>query len=108
MAVNTINTESLLIQMRALASQAQGNSIEAPSAEQSANFSDLLRQSIDKVNEAQQTSSSLSQSFQKGDPNVQLTEVMVSAQKSSISFKAMVEIRNKLVSAYQDIMNMPV
>ena len=108
MANNTINPETLLVQMRAMSAQIQGKTAETPTAEQSANFADLLRQSIDKVNELQQTSNSMSQSFQKGDPNVQMSEVMVSMQKANVSFQAMVEVRNKLVSAYQEIMNMQV
>ncbi len=108
MANNTINPETLLVQMRAMSAQIQGKAVEVPTAEQSANFADLLRQSIDKVNNLQQTSDTLSQSFQKGDPNVQMSEVMVSLQKANVSFQAMVEVRNKLVSAYQEIMNMQV
>ena len=42
------------------------------------------------------------------DPGTDLTEVMIAAQKASLSFRAMAEVRNKLVTAYQDIMNMPV
>jgi len=108
MANNTINPEALLVQMRAMAAQVQGKAVEAPSAEQSANFADMLRQSIDKVNEVQQSGNALAQSFQKGDPNVQMSEVMVSLQKANVSFQAMVEVRNKLVSAYQEVMNMQV
>ncbi len=108
MANNTINPEALLVQMRALASQAQSKPAETPTAVQSENFADLLRQSIDKVNEIQQSGSAMAQSFQKGDPNIQLSEVMVSLQKANVSFTAMVEVRNKLVSAYQEIMNMQV
>lgn len=107
MANNTINPEALLIQMRAMAAQTQGKSAEVPGAEQS-NFADMLRQSIDKVNEMQQAGNVLSQSFQKGDPGVQMSEVMVSLQKANVSFQAMVEVRNKLVSAYQEVMNMQV
>ena len=108
MANNTINPEALLIQMRALAAQTQGKTAEPPTAGQSENFADLLRQSIDKVNEIQQTGNTLAQSFQKGDPAVQMSEVMVSLQKANVAFQAMVEVRNKLVSAYQEVMNMQV
>lgn len=108
MANNTISPETLLVQMRALAAQAQNKTAETPTAAQSESFADLLRQSIAKVNEIQQAGNTLEQSFQKGDPNVQLSEVMVSLQKADVSFQAMVEVRNKLVSAYQEIMNMQV
>ncbi|MDH5446334.1 MAG: flagellar hook-basal body complex protein FliE [Gammaproteobacteria bacterium] len=108
MANNTINPEALLVQMRALASQAQSKPVDASAVEKGDDFAKLLQQSINKVNELQQTGSAKAQSFQKGDPNMQLSEVMVSLQKADVSFKAMVEVRNKLVSAYQEIMNMQV
>jgi len=108
MSNNTINPDTLLIQMRALAAQAQGQKAEQVSAENATNFADLLKQSIDKVNEVQQDGNKLAEALQKGDPNVQMSEVMVSLQKANISFQAMVEVRNKLVSAYQEIMNMQV
>jgi flagellar hook-basal body complex protein FliE len=47
-------------------------------------------------------------SFERGDENIDLAQVMIAAQKSSVSFQAMVEVRNKLVEAYKDVMNMPV
>ena len=108
MSNNTINPDTLLIQMRALAAQAQGQKAEAIPAEKSTDFAALLKQSIDKVNEVQQNGSQLAEAFQKGDPNVQMSEVMVSLQKANVSFQAMVEVRNKLVTAYQEIMNMQV
>ena len=108
MANNTINPEALLVQMRALAAQAQARPAEAPAAAQVDSFAQLLQQSINKVNELQQTGNAKAQAFQKGDPDMQLSEVMVSLQKANVSFTAMVEVRNKLVSAYQEIMNMQV
>lgn len=108
MVNNTINPESILVQMRALAAQAQNKPVNSQPVEQTDNFSQLLKQSIDKVNEMQRTGNTNAQAFQKGDPNMQLSEVMVSLQKANVSFTAMVEVRNKLVSAYQEIMNMPV
>lgn len=105
---NTINADTLLIQMRAMAAQAQ-NKTPAPDATSSADsFSSLLKQSINQVNEMQQEGNKLATAFQKGDPNVQMAEVMVTMQKASVSFQAMLEVRNKLVSAYQEIMNMQV
>jgi len=105
---NTINPDSLLIQMRAMAAQAQGKTAESSSATGQGNFSDLLKQSVDKVSETQMDSKKLQDAFQAGDPNVNVSEVMVAMQKSNISFQAMLQVRNKLVSAYQEIMNMQV
>ena len=105
---NTINPETLLIQMRAMAEQAQGGVSPAASGDSGENFSDLLKQSINKVNDTQLDAKKLSDAFQQGDPNVQMSEVMVALQKSSVSFQAMLQVRNKLVNAYKEIMNMPV
>ena len=105
---NTINADTLLTQMRAMAAQAQGKSAETNSAAGQTDFSDILKQSVNSVNETQKSASSLTEAFQAGDPNVQVSEVMVALQKSNVSFQAMLQVRNKLVSAYQDIMNMQV
>jgi len=105
---NTINPDTLLTQMRAMAAQAQGKSTETNSAAGQSDFSDLLKQSVEKVNETQADSKKLQDAFQAGDPNVQVSEVMIAMQKSNVSFQAMLQVRNKLVSAYQEIMNMQV
>lgn len=105
---NTINPDTLLIQMRAMAAQAQGKSAEAGQDKGSADFSSMLQQSINKVNDTQLNSGKLAEAFQAGDPNVQVSELMVALQKSNVSFQAMLQVRNKLVNAYQEIMNMQV
>lgn len=71
-------------------------------------FQTMFSNAIDGVNEQQMQSASLAKRFEKGDPQVDLPEVMIAAQKASVSFEAMKEVRNKLVEAYKDIMNMPV
>ncbi len=105
---NTINPDTLLTQMRALTAQAQGKSTQESSAAGQSDFSELLKQSVDKVNESKMDAKNLADAFQAGDPNVQVSEVMVAMQKSNVSFQAMLQVRNKLVSAYQEIMNMQV
>jgi len=106
---NTISPDTLLAQMRAMAAQAQGKSADSSTtAPGQSEFSDILKQSVEKVNETQADSKRLQEAFQAGDPNVQVSEVMVAMQKSSVSFQAMLQVRNKLVSAYQEIMNMQV
>lgn len=104
-----IDVNQLMVQMRAMAATAQtGAATPAVEAAQGGGFGDLLKQSIDHVNAAQAHGRSLSNAFVKGEPNVDLTEVMVAVQKASLSFQAMTQVRNKLVQAYQDVMNMPV
>jgi flagellar hook-basal body complex protein FliE len=71
-------------------------------------FADALKRGIDKVNETQQSASRLQDAFQRGEPGVQLGQVMIEMQKASVALKATTEVRNRLISAYQDIMNMPI
>ena len=71
-------------------------------------FQSMFKNAIDNVNENQQTAAQLATRFEQGDPSIDLPEVMIALQKSSVSFQAMTQVRNKLVEAYKDIMNMPV
>jgi flagellar hook-basal body complex protein FliE len=104
-----IDVNQILMQMRSMAAAAQGGTAAQPAAAtQGADFASLLQSSVNQVNSAQKTAGSMSAAFAKGDPSVDLTEVMVAVQKSSVSFQAMVQVRNKLVQAYQDVMNMPI
>lgn len=107
--MSEIDVSSLLSQMRSLAAEAQslGSSQGAKPAGEG-EFARVLEQSIGAVNDAQHGASELAASFESGTSDVDLAEVMISLQKADLSFKAMTEVRNKLVSAYQEIMNMPV
>src|SRR5690606_5216936 len=71
-------------------------------------FKAVFKNAIDTVNSSKKTSSDAQSRFDQGDPSVDLPEVMIAMQKSSVSFQAMTQVRNKLVEAYKDIMNMPV
>lgn len=108
-----VDTQSLLLQMRSLAAQAESkplsgeSQVKSAGLEKSENFSELLAQSVKAVNEQQQKSSEMKQALERGDPDVDLTEVMVQAQKASLSFQAMTQVRNKLVEAYKEVINMP-
>jgi len=104
--MSTPEINQVLAQMRVVQAQATGGVAvtETPQNE----FGDLLKRSIDSVNETQQNATSLRTGFEQGEPGLDLAEVMIAVQKSSVSFQAMVEVRNKLVDAYKDVMNMPV
>ena len=71
-------------------------------------FSEMLKTSVDKVNSYQQEAAALKTAYEMGDSNVDIPEVMVAIQKASISFEAVTEVRNQLLSAYQEVMNMQV
>jgi flagellar hook-basal body complex protein FliE len=103
------NTQNhLLNQMQALESLASGQQIQPEiSDEATASFGELMQQVIDQVNETQMQASSLTRAFELGE-NVDISQVMIAVQKSRISFEALNQVRNKLLSAYQDVMNMSV
>lgn len=71
-------------------------------------FSATLSRAIDGVSKAQAESGELQRAFEMGDPRADLARVMVSMQQSQVAFRATVEVRNRLVQAYQDVMNMPI
>lgn len=71
-------------------------------------FGQLLAQAVNQVNAVQKESSSLANAYQEGDPNVTLAQVVIASEKAGVAFEAMTEIRNRLVNAYEDIMNMPI
>jgi flagellar hook-basal body complex protein FliE len=71
-------------------------------------FANVLKQGLDRVSEAQGRASDLATRFERGVPGVELSHVMIESQKASVAFRATVEVRNRLVSAYQEIMNMPI
>lgn len=106
--MNDIDINQSISKLQAMVAAAQGQ--PAPTVETGgvSDFGKLLQTAVDKVNDAQQQSEKMAASFEKGDSQADLTEVMVALQKAKISFQAMVEVRNKLVVAYQDIMNMQI
>ena len=71
-------------------------------------FQNMFKNAINNVNENQKVAADLANRFEQGDPSIDLPEVMIALQKSSVSFQAMTQVRNKLVEAYKDVMNMPV
>ena len=71
-------------------------------------FSDALKNSLEQVSNSQKHAEELGNRFAMGDDSVSLSDTMIAMQKSSISFQATVQVRNKLVSAYHEIMNMQV
>lgn len=105
--MNQIDVNGVLAQIRALSAQTSAQQKPAPAAEGGNSFGSLLKDSIDRVNGAQSEASRQQRAFEMGDPNTDLSGVMLATTKAQVSFRSMVEVRNRLVSAYQDIMNMP-
>ena len=108
--MDTKGIDQMLSLMRASAAQAGGRVAEAQSAPAGgADFAKVLQNSMDQVNQTQQQAEGMAANFAAGDNSTaNLHEVMVSLQKANLSFQEMVQVRNKLVTAYHDVMNMQV
>ncbi|XOV88292.1 MAG: flagellar hook-basal body complex protein FliE [Pseudomonadota bacterium] len=103
-----IDVNQVLAQMRTISARARSEAADAPPTSGSVSFDRLLTDSINMVSRAQGEAKDLRTAFQTGATDVPLPEVMVAVQKASISFEAMTQVRNKLLTAYQEIMNMQV
>jgi flagellar hook-basal body complex protein FliE len=110
--IDTSRIQAMVEQLKAAAARpAEGgvSSITAqPSSAGKVDFASALKSSLDQVNSAQVDADKMGQRFAMGDDNVNLSDVMISMQKANISFQAAIQVRNKLVSAYHDIMTMQV
>jgi flagellar hook-basal body complex protein FliE len=119
MSVGMIDTgriEAMVAQLKASAARASPanvnpageNGLQAKQATGPVDFSSALKSSLDQVNNVQLQSQQLAQRFEMGDSTVSLSDAMISLQKSGIALQQTVQVRNKLVAAYQEIMNMGV
>ncbi|MFC5461684.1 flagellar hook-basal body complex protein FliE [Massilia niabensis] len=116
--IDSSRIEAMMAQLKAAATKPAAPSLVpglAPGAAPGVNegpskvsFSDALKNSLEQVSNTQKHASELGQRFAMGDDSVSLSDTMIAMQKSSISFQATVQVRNKLVSAYHEIMNMQV
>jgi flagellar hook-basal body complex protein FliE len=106
--MSQLEIDQVLAQIRSLSTQLRpgGSQPAAAPASGPSQFAALLRQGIDQVNQSQQRATELADAFARGAPGVELPQVMVQMEKASVSFRALTEVRNRLISAYQDIMNM--
>lgn len=104
--METKGIDQLLAQLRATAALAQNDkSPKEISGSDGGDFAQALHSLMSQVNTQQVDADKMAQAFSTGDANVNLHEVMSALQKANISFQSMVQVRNKLVTAYQDIMN---
>ena len=101
---------SILSQIRTLQTQVNPSRLpaEGVGAAQGPGFAATLQSALRGVNDKAMESKRLAEAFEMGDPRADLVRVMVASQESQVAFRATVEVRNKLVQAYQDIMRMPV
>ncbi len=113
-----IKGNSLYAQMQSMAVEATGNRLPTQMNtdvnqvsqvnNSGSNFANLLSDAVNKVNEVQKEAGDKRTAFELGDQSVTLAETMIAAQKASVAFDATVQVRNKFVEAYKEIMSMPV
>jgi len=106
--MDTKGIEQMLSILRSTATQATGKTAELPAAAGTPDFAQVLQNSIDKVNQTQVQAQAMAENLAAGNNDQNLHEVMIALQTASVSFQEMVQVRNRLVNAYQDIMNMQV
>jgi flagellar hook-basal body complex protein FliE len=113
MAIGPIDTsriQAMVEQLKTAAARAQGgiDPLQAEKPAEKPDFAGALKASLDQVSNAEKKAEEMGKRFVMGDDNVNLSDVMISMQKANISFQATVQVRNRLVAAYHDIMNMQV
>jgi len=103
-ATSAASIASMLKTLQSHTSQAQGTQDDGASK---VDFSALIRQAVGTTNAAQMESQNTTAAFERGE-SVPLTDVVMKMQKASLSFEATLQVRNKVLKAYEDVMNMPV
>jgi flagellar hook-basal body complex protein FliE len=109
--MNVPKIDGLLAEMHAAAAVAKGGGLagnKAAAAAGAVDFASVLKSSLDSVAQVQNQASALQNAFVLGDDKVSLSDTMIAMQKANISLQTTVQVRNKVVAAYNDIMNMQV
>ena len=106
--MSDIGINEVIAQMRVMASAAQGGNSDVQATDASGSFATLMQDSLESVNATMMEAKAKATAFETGDPNVSLTEVMIASQRASLEFQAVTEVRNKLLTAYQEVMSMQV
>jgi flagellar hook-basal body complex protein FliE len=107
--MSSMQIQQVLAEMRALQARASGAASEiAPAANSPADFAGLLKDSVDHIAAMQNQATALANAYETGDKSIDLTKVMLEVQKAGLAFRAMTEVRNKLLDAYTQVMNMSV
>jgi len=104
----SMQIQQVLAEMRSLQARASGVGGAPTAGAQPSEFANLMKNSIDHVATMQNQATALANAYEAGDKSVDLTKVMLEVQKAGLAFHAMTEVRNKLVDAYTQVMNMSV
>lgn len=100
--------QQVLAEMRSLQARASGIAEPPTAGTQPSDFANLMKNSVDHISTMQNQATALADAYEAGDKSVDLTKVMLEVQKAGLAFRAMTEVRNKLVDAYTQVMNMSV
>ncbi|MDZ4200624.1 MAG: flagellar hook-basal body complex protein FliE [Gallionella sp.] len=106
--MDTSGIDNLLAQMRSVAAAAGMRPPTEAAQPGKVDFADVLKSSLEGVSRAQEQSQAMQRAFVMGDDRVSLSDTMIAMQKSSVNFQTAIQVRNKVVQAYNDIMNMQV
>jgi len=106
--MSSMQIQEVLSEMRALQARVSGVTSETVSDAQPSDFAALLKNSMDQISTMQNEATAMSTAYEAGDKSVDLTNVMLQVQKAGLAFRAMTEVRNKLLDAYSQVMNMSV
>ncbi|AHE70110.1 flagellar hook-basal body complex protein FliE [Enterobacter ludwigii] len=97
--------EGVISQLQATAMTARNQNVaEQPSI----SFAGQLHAALDRISDTQTVARTQAEKFTLGEPGVALNDVMTDLQKASVSLQMGIQVRNKLVSAYQEVMGMQV
>ncbi|MGI2259490.1 flagellar hook-basal body complex protein FliE [Shewanella sp. GXUN23E] len=109
-----IGNTSLMMEMQRLKGEiAPSQGLEPQISQQINNtsgveFSELLSQALGTVTDLQSNASQLATRLEMGDSRVTLSDTVIAREKASVAFEATIQVRNKFVEAYKEIMSMPV
>ncbi len=121
--INDISSSSMMVQMRAMREMAAPQTSIQPASiamnndglpgvsaqgKDSVEFSSLLKSALQQVNSLQGESKNLQNDFISGKEGINLAQVMIASEKSGVAFGAMLEVRNKLLKAYEEVKNIRV
>ncbi len=108
-ATSSANIASMMQTLRAHQAQANGLNLQetSPTTDTKPTFFDAVRNAVEQVNQTQISSQKTAQAYEMGE-DVPLTDVVLKMQKASLSFEATLQVRNKVLKAYEEILNMPV
>jgi flagellar hook-basal body complex protein FliE len=106
--MSSMQIQQVLAEMRSLQARASGVSDAVTVGTQPPDFADLMKNTVDHIATMQNQATQLADAYEAGDKSVDLTKVMLEVQKAGLAFRAMTEVRNKLIDAYTQVMNMSV